>query len=202
MNNKNAAIRASSGFTLIEVMISIFVLGIGVIGVAGMQLNAYRSNQQSALATTATQLAQDIAERIRANDKATGPDDRSNPYLFDTNEETAEPAKGCFGNDDCSPLEIATSDIYQWKSQVAGGAPGTSGGFRGLPGGRGVVCRDDSPWENGKGYTWRCSTATQGANAPIVVKVGWLEKHADGSVATTDEGRYDDRPSVVILVKP
>lgn len=185
-----------AGFTLIEVMVSIVVLAIGVVGVAGMQLNAYRMNQQSAFATSAVQLAQDIAERIRANSRVATLTDADNPYLFDTGRKIVEPAKTCFANQDCSAADIARRDVYEWANLVAapgGNRPG------GLPGGRGVVCRDASPWETGRGYRWACNG---GPAAPIVVKLGWLEKHADGSLVQASGKERDDRPWVVIPVRP
>jgi len=55
-----------NGFSLIEVLIAVFVLALGVIGVAGMQLTAMRTSQQSAFQTTAVELPAEMADKMRA----------------------------------------------------------------------------------------------------------------------------------------
>ena len=59
--NKNA------GFTLIEVLIAMLVLAVGLLGLAGLQATSLRNNQSAYNRSQATQLAYDIADRMRAN---------------------------------------------------------------------------------------------------------------------------------------
>jgi type IV pilus assembly protein PilV len=58
------------GFGLIEVLISMLILGIGILGMAGLQLNAMKLNQSAGVRSQATFLAYDIADRMRANSTA------------------------------------------------------------------------------------------------------------------------------------
>src|SRR2546427_10175686 len=58
-----------TGFTLIEVLISVLVLALGVIGAAGMQLVAMRTGQQSGAQSLAVQPATEMADKMRANGK-------------------------------------------------------------------------------------------------------------------------------------
>jgi type IV pilus assembly protein PilV len=60
-------IGVARGFSLIEILISVLVLSIGVLGMAALQLNALKSNQTAAVRSHATFLAYDIADRMRAN---------------------------------------------------------------------------------------------------------------------------------------
>jgi type IV pilus assembly protein PilV len=55
------------GFTLLEVLIALLVLSIGLLGLAALQTTSLRSNQMASMRTTATQLAYDISDRMRAN---------------------------------------------------------------------------------------------------------------------------------------
>jgi type IV pilus assembly protein PilV len=56
-----------------------------------------------------------------------------------------------------------------------------------LPGGRAVVCRDASPWDEATdAYRWDCGTAT----GPLLIKIGWQEGGAPAA------------PRVVIVVAP
>lgn len=59
--------RKQTGFTLIEVMVSVVVLAIGLLGLAGLQATSMRFNSSAYLRSQATSLAYDIADRIRAN---------------------------------------------------------------------------------------------------------------------------------------
>lgn len=58
---------SQSGFTLIEMLISVVVISVGILGVAAMQTLGVRYTQNSYMLSVATQQAQDMAERMRAN---------------------------------------------------------------------------------------------------------------------------------------
>lgn len=57
----------NTGFTLIEVLVSLVVLAIGLLGLAMLQTTGLRFNTNSYSRTQATYLAYDLAERMRAN---------------------------------------------------------------------------------------------------------------------------------------
>lgn len=57
------------GATLIEVLIAMFILAIGLLGLAGLQAVSTQSNQGAYYRSQATVLASDIVERMRANRK-------------------------------------------------------------------------------------------------------------------------------------
>lgn len=59
--------KANEGFTLIEVLVSVLILGIGILGVLNLQTRALMDNQDAYLRTQAIFLAYDISDRIRAN---------------------------------------------------------------------------------------------------------------------------------------
>jgi type IV pilus assembly protein PilV len=53
--------------TLIEILVAIVVLSIGLLGLAGLQLKGLQVNQGSVYRWQAAMLAQDIADRMRAD---------------------------------------------------------------------------------------------------------------------------------------
>jgi len=55
------------GFTLIEVMISLFVLSVGMLGTSAMLLQGQREAVNTSSETMAIEIASNIAERMRAN---------------------------------------------------------------------------------------------------------------------------------------
>lgn len=103
--------RAEKGFGLVEVLVSMLVLGIGILGMLGLQLNAMKFNQTAAFRTQATFLAYDIADRMRAN----APRAIAGSYntaLADT------PPSGS---------TIAETDLRQWKNAIATQLPAGKG---------------------------------------------------------------------------
>lgn len=59
--------RRQVGATLIEVLVTFVILAIGIMGLAGMQLRSLTYSQSALYRTTATGLADDILDRMRAN---------------------------------------------------------------------------------------------------------------------------------------
>ncbi|WP_295473156.1 type IV pilus modification protein PilV [uncultured Pseudomonas sp.] len=56
-----------AGMTLIEVLISVLILAIGLLGAAAIQLNALKYTDSSAMSSQASFIAYDMMDRIRAN---------------------------------------------------------------------------------------------------------------------------------------
>lgn len=59
-----------AGFSLIEVLVALFILALGVLGAAALQMNALKFNQTSSMRTQATFMAYQIVDRMRANREA------------------------------------------------------------------------------------------------------------------------------------
>ena len=60
-------INAFGGFSLVEVLITMFILVVGLLGLAIMQLNSTQNNNDSYVRTQAVAVAQSLADRIRLN---------------------------------------------------------------------------------------------------------------------------------------
>jgi type IV pilus assembly protein PilV len=102
------------GFTLIEVLITIFVAGVGLLAVAGLQTISKKFNYDAVQRTSASTLAQSMIESLR-----------SNPGYLDaylTNDATTVSAAvdcGASGAQ-CTPLEIASYDVHRWGQSLRG----------------------------------------------------------------------------------
>lgn len=59
--------RHQKGMTLIEVLVSVLILAIGILGAAAIQLNALKYTDSSAMTSQASFIAYDMMDRIRAN---------------------------------------------------------------------------------------------------------------------------------------
>ena len=59
--------RIQRGFTLIEILVTLVLVSVGLLGVAALQLTSLRSNQESYVRSQASVLSADILDRMRAN---------------------------------------------------------------------------------------------------------------------------------------
>jgi len=57
----------NSGFSLIEILVSLVVLSVGLMGLAGLQIAALKGSNDAHYRTQASLLMMDLADRMRAN---------------------------------------------------------------------------------------------------------------------------------------
>jgi len=60
-------INKCAGFSLLEILITIFILAIGLLGLAALQMNSLKNNHSAQHRTSAVVLAYDIVDRMRLN---------------------------------------------------------------------------------------------------------------------------------------
>jgi len=125
-------INSQNGFSIIEVLISVLVISIGLLGMAGLQTTGIQQSHNSYLKTQASMLAYDMADRMRSNLQgvAAGHYDDVNAGTLDL--VTTEPA--CADANACTAQELADIDIYQWTSGSDTGSLAAT-----LPSGHGMV---------------------------------------------------------------
>lgn len=70
MQHRQCNRNSQSGTTLIEVLITVVLVSVGLLGLAGLQLTTVQNSNSSSERFEATTLAHDILERIRANRQA------------------------------------------------------------------------------------------------------------------------------------
>ncbi len=110
---KERGSRNSHGFTLIEVLVSMIIITIGLLGVASMQLTSFQNNQGAYMRSQATVLATDFMDRIRSNPQGRTAGAYNN---IDISEAGDVPDKqACITSDvGCPAASIASNDIYEW----------------------------------------------------------------------------------------
>lgn len=59
--------RRQRGFTLVEILVTVVLISVGLLGVAALQLTTLRGNQEAYVRSQASVLAGDILDRMRAN---------------------------------------------------------------------------------------------------------------------------------------
>jgi type IV pilus assembly protein PilV len=112
------------GFSLIEVLVAMFVIAMGILALAGLLQSATRYSKMSELRSTATLLANDIADRIRANPLggalgAGGYD--TTEKAFPATPTAAHP--DCTSEAPCGPGDLARADMAAWTARVRATLP-------------------------------------------------------------------------------
>ncbi len=101
-----------SGFSLIEALVSIVVVGVGLLGLAFLQAQGMAFNTSSYVRTQATLAAYDLVDRMRAN-----------PVAALTGAYVATTAPTTFTDCDvagagCDTAQLAAFDLARWFAQL------------------------------------------------------------------------------------
>lgn len=98
------------GFSLIEVLVTMVILSFGLLGVAGLLVSGISNAASSEAMSKASQLAADMADRIRANPAA-------------ALSATSEYITAYSDSPLATPTSIATADTKQWLEALAAQLP-------------------------------------------------------------------------------
>lgn len=94
-----------SGFSLAEVMIAVAIFSVGMLGVGTMLMASLQNDRFNRSKRYAEDIATDIAERFRARNPDTWPDEGTRRYIFHPHSET----------DELDDLDDTSAMIYDWK---------------------------------------------------------------------------------------
>lgn len=194
--------QAQGGFSLIEVLISIVVLSFGMLAMVGLQASALQANREARMQSTATNLARELAEKMRGNHEiATLITTATNPYLGAFGHPmAARTPTYCYatgqncdvsgGTELAKATQVANAEMTEWLARVDDI----------LPEGRVVVCFDATPFKTNGDAQWDCSDTGDIA----VVKMGWTRGSTNRTSATTalDKVSATSMPSVIFPVTP
>jgi type IV pilus assembly protein PilV len=171
--------RRQRGFSLFEVLVAVFVLGVGLVGIAGLQVTSKQSNFEAVQRATAVALAQDIIERMRAN-----PDELAvytNAGAGRTLTGGTMAAANCSAG--CTPAQLAQYDLYQWEQVIDG-----------------ITAQNGAANRGGLTLPTACITGPNGGSGTYVVAIAWrgLTKLSDPSIDPCGQGsgRYDSEGGV------
>ena len=105
--------RRAGGFSMVELLVAVLIMGVGVLGVTGLQMVSLQNNRDALLRGEAIQVAYDVIDRIRVN-RGTGGGAAAYVTGFD-DDPTAH--ADCFGGN-CSPGQMAIFDLSLWKCSL------------------------------------------------------------------------------------
>jgi type IV pilus assembly protein PilV len=142
----SAVLRPARGFSLIEVLVTILILMVGLLGLAGLQSRALTSQMEAYQRSQALILLKDMADRINANrsDAAS--------YVATLGTGAACPAAG---------LTVASVDLNEWCEALLGAAEVQGGANIGaMIGARGCIYQTVAPAEYLVAVAWQGFNST------------------------------------------
>lgn len=111
-----------SGSSLVEVMVALFVLAIGLLGVLALQAKSMRFNQSAHSYSQAVYLANSLAERVSVNPS------QASEYEKEDADATVSASTEC-DSQGCTAQQLAQWDLKHWIDEIT----------ETLPAGKGVV---------------------------------------------------------------
>jgi len=182
--HKKALQADQAGFSLVEVLVSVVVLSIGVLGAVGMQVASMQGSKEVRNQAMAGSMGKELAEKMRANHRVAilNP----NPYLLNTViTRTANftlPSPNC-ATVTCTPAQLAAWDIEEWQMRMKDA----------LPEPRVVICMDSAPFSGGV-PRWNCDNNGDVA----VLKLAWNRVDTKGDLTFTSGNGTTTVPLLVL----
>lgn len=105
-----SVMKSMQGIALVEVLVTALVLGVGLMGMAGLQMKSLQYNQASYLRSQANLLAYDVMDRMRLN--------RERARAGDYNQEYGAYSSGG---------TLARQDLRDWNTSLTSTLPGGQG---------------------------------------------------------------------------
>lgn len=160
MNKKRvghfAARAVQQGFSMIEVLVTMLFISVALLGTAGLQAYAMKVSQGGQFRTQAVFLAADLAERMEANLRGAV----AGNYVLANGSAPGALSTACY-TVACSPADLATYDLSQWRNAIAAVLPQSS---------------------------WTVAQTTTGNPSVYTITISWVDRRTDTSYESAGTG--------------
>lgn len=163
-----------SGFSLIEVLVSLLVLSIGLLGLGGLQLSSIKGANNAHLRTVASLAVTSLIDRMRVNTK--GVEDNYYAAVLTMSHCETALAKSCEAANECTAKELADYDLHRVNCGVSSGVYQTGGVQYDLP---------DST------LSIACATPPCTSGMEHLVRISWEETDDDDAGSETQSRSYE-----------
>lgn len=113
--------KGQQGFSMIEVLVTLLIISLALLGTAGLQAYSMRLNQGGQFRSQAVFLVADLAERMEANKPAAV----AGSYVKATTSVPSALSTACTVGT-CTGVALAAYDLSQWENAVAAVLPQSS----------------------------------------------------------------------------
>ena len=110
--------RRQHGFSMIEVLVTLLIISLALLGTAGLQAYSMRLNQGGQFRTLAVFLVADLAERMEANKAGAV----AGSYVLANGNVPNLVSTACVDGA-CVPVNLATFDLSLWQNAIAASLP-------------------------------------------------------------------------------
>lgn len=119
---RNTCFLAASecGVAMVEILVSLLILSLGAMGLAGLQFYGLKFNHSSYERSQATTIAYALADKMRANQAQAA----ASAYAL-TRGSTPPSGTDCLANS-CTPAQLAAYDLSTWFTQLQAALAGGS----------------------------------------------------------------------------
>ena len=189
--------RLNAGLTMIEVLVTLVILSVGLLGMAAMQVTGIRGTNNAGYRTQASLLANDIAERMRANPAAMDSNLFENinsaaidcdtaPILYCEEKLSSNTTQAA---ETCTSAQMAAYDINVWFCGIISNNTRAGGVINSLPQASATITCIDTDPVGGDADT--CTNLS-----PHTISVNWVEPNPQsGGPATINQ-------SIAITIQP
>lgn len=164
------AIPQQRGFTLIEVLVSMLILLVGLLGTASMQLISMQNNQNAYIRSQATHIAAEFLDRIRSNPEA----HRAGRYdniTLDTVDDVPDSPACVASAGGCTANKMMVQDVREWAYHFFN-VDDQAGYKPTIPAGSATVSRDAATDEYVVTVFWQEKDWTEDADGKAVRAAG------------------------------
>ena len=150
--------RREDGFSMIEVLVTLLIISLALLGTAGLQAYSMRLNQGGQFRSLAVFLAADLAERMEANRSGAV----AGSYVLASTTGAAflagarSASTACVGAA-CTDADLAAYDLSQWQSAVAATLPQSS---------------------------WSVAQAVSGSQSTYTITLNWVDRRTNTNMDT------------------
>lgn len=152
------------GMSLLEVLVSVIIIAIGMLGIASMLLVSNQANNSSYMKQQAIQNVYNIFDKIKANSQAAINGSYNVSNISATGPTSVSTPSTMCNAAACTPTQLAAYDTWSWFTKDLARLPNGCGSITTAPSGAGntvitvTVQWDDSPAQSSVGANSQASS--------------------------------------------
>jgi type IV pilus assembly protein PilV len=174
-----------SGMTLIEVLVTVLVVSVGLLGLASLQANSLKEGMDTSKRSQGLWMIDELASRMRVN--AAG---LANGYTGAGNVATlcnGGAVTQCDSGNECTGNEMARFDVWEVICGADAGA--------------GVIASSNDNI-NITNYSITCDTAPCDTTSNFTITINWVAKAVQDGTANNSYYNEDDEQNITMTIRP